>query len=68
MFLRRLPWFVSWPKIENSQRGMFQESPTKIANIGSGISGLLADDHDIHVFEAHDCAGGHMNTVSYEAL
>ncbi len=45
----------------------------KIAIIGSGISGLLsarllAGDHDIHVFEANDYAGGHTNTVSFEAF
>ena len=45
----------------------------RIAIIGSGISGLLsarllAADHDIHVFEANDYAGGHTNTVSFEAF
>ena len=45
----------------------------KIAIIGSGISGLLtarllAVDHDIHVFEANDYAGGHTNTVSFEVF
>ena len=45
----------------------------KIAVIGSGISGLLtarllAADHDIHVFEANNYAGGHTNTVSFEAF
>lgn len=45
----------------------------KIAVIGSGISGLLAarllaTDHDIHVFEANEYAGGHTNTVSFEAF
>ena len=45
----------------------------KIAIIGSGISGLLAarllaDDHDIHVFEANRYPGGHTNTVSFEAF
>ena len=45
----------------------------KIAIIGSGISGLLsarllAADHDIHVFEANNYAGGHTNTVSFEAF
>jgi uncharacterized protein len=43
----------------------------RIAIIGSGISGLLtarllAADHDIHVFEANNYAGGHTNTVSFE--
>ena len=45
----------------------------KIAVIGSGISGLLtarllSADHDIHVFEANNYAGGHTNTVSFEAF
>lgn len=45
----------------------------KIAIIGSGISGLLAarllaSEHDIHVLEANDYAGGHTNTVSFEAF
>ncbi|HPM82593.1 MAG TPA: FAD-dependent oxidoreductase [Candidatus Anammoximicrobium sp.] len=45
----------------------------KIAIIGSGISGLLAarllaDEHEVHVFEANDYAGGHTNTVSFEAF
>ena len=42
----------------------------RIAVIGTGISGLLAarllaDDHDLHVFEANDYAGGHTNTVDH---
>ena len=45
----------------------------KIAVIGSGISGLLAarllaDEHEVHVFEADNYAGGHTNTVSFEAF
>ncbi len=45
----------------------------RIAIIGSGISGLLAarllaEEHDIHVFEAGDYAGGHTNTVSFEVF
>jgi uncharacterized protein len=45
----------------------------KIAIIGSGVSGLLsarllAVDHDIHVFEGNNYAGGHTNTVSFEAF
>ncbi|MBN2474637.1 MAG: FAD-dependent oxidoreductase [Pirellulales bacterium] len=45
----------------------------RIAIIGSGISGLLtarllAGDHEIHVFEAGNYAGGHTNTVSFEAF
>ncbi|MBN1855237.1 MAG: FAD-dependent oxidoreductase [Pirellulales bacterium] len=45
----------------------------KIAIIGSGISGLLAarllaSDHDIHLFEANGYAGGHTNTVAFEAF
>jgi uncharacterized protein len=45
----------------------------KIAIIGSGISGLLtarllSSEHDIHVFEANDYAGGHANTVSFDAF
>jgi len=45
----------------------------KVAIVGSGISGLLAArllaaDHDIHVFEALAYAGGHTNTVAFEAF
>ena len=45
----------------------------KIAIVGAGVSGLLAarllaDDHDIHVFEANDYAGGHTNTVGFDAF
>ena len=45
----------------------------RIAIIGSGISGLLsarllADEHEVHVFEANEYAGGHTNTVSFEAF
>jgi len=45
----------------------------KIAIIGSGISGLLAarllaDEHEIHVFEADNRVGGHTNTVTFEAF
>ena len=45
----------------------------KIAVIGTGISGLLAarllaEGNDIHVFEANDYAGGHTNTVTFEAF
>ena len=45
----------------------------KIAVIGSGISGLLAarllaDEHEVHVFEANNYVGGHTNTVSFEAI
>ena len=45
----------------------------KIAVIGSGISGLLAarllaDEHEVHVFEADNYAGGHTNTVSFEVF
>jgi len=43
----------------------------KIAVIGAGISGMLAayllhPDHDVTVFEAHDYAGGHTNTLTVE--
>jgi uncharacterized protein len=45
----------------------------KIAVIGAGISGLLSarllnDENDIHVFEANSYAGGHTNTVSFQAF
>jgi predicted NAD/FAD-binding protein len=45
----------------------------KIAVIGTGISGmlaarLLAQDNDLHVFEANNYGGGHTNTVSFEAF
>jgi predicted NAD/FAD-binding protein len=47
------------------------EMPMKIAVVGTGISGmlaarLLADEHDIDVFEAGDYVGGHSNTVDVE--
>lgn len=40
----------------------------KIAVVGTGISGmlaahLLAEDHELTVFEAEDYAGGHTNTI-----
>jgi predicted NAD/FAD-binding protein len=43
----------------------------KIAVVGTGISGmlaarLLADDHDVHVFEGGSYVGGHTNTVVVE--
>jgi predicted NAD/FAD-binding protein len=44
----------------------------RIAIIGTGISGLvaaylLADDHEIVVYEANDYVGGHTNTVEVSA-
>lgn len=44
----------------------------RIAVIGAGVSGLtaawlLADKHDVHLFEAGDYAGGHTNTEQVEA-
>ena len=44
----------------------------RIAVIGAGVSGLtaawlLADKHDVHLFEAGDYAGGHTNTEQFEA-
>lgn len=43
----------------------------RIAVIGAGVSGLtaawlLADKHDVHMFEAGDYAGGHTNTEQVE--
>ncbi|WP_370258788.1 NAD(P)/FAD-dependent oxidoreductase [Marinobacter nauticus] len=43
----------------------------RIAVIGAGVSGLtaawlLADEHDVHLFEAGDYAGGHTNTEQVE--
>ena len=45
----------------------------KIAVVGSGISGmlaarLLAEDHDVHVFEANGYVGGHTNTLHEEVF
>ena len=45
----------------------------KIAVVGTGVSGLLAarllaDEHEIHMFEANDYAGGHTNTVAFSAF
>ncbi|GAB5476682.1 MAG: FAD-dependent oxidoreductase [Marinobacter nauticus] len=44
----------------------------RIAVIGAGVSGLtaawlLADKHDVHLFEAGDYVGGHTNTEQVEA-
>lgn len=46
--------------------------PQRIAVIGAGVSGLtaawlLAEDHEVEVFEAGDYAGGHTNTEEVEA-
>ena len=43
----------------------------KIAVVGGGISGmlaarLLADEHDVHLFEAGSYVGGHTHTVDVE--
>ena len=45
----------------------------RIAVIGTGISGmlaarLLAEDHEVHVFEANDYLGGHTNTIKVQAF
>jgi uncharacterized protein len=44
----------------------------KIAIVGAGVSGLVAAHvlhgvHDVTLFEANDCAGGHAHTVRVEA-
>ena len=44
----------------------------RIAVIGAGVSGnvvarLLNDEHEVWLFEAGDYAGGHTNTVSFDA-
>ena len=46
-----------------------QQPGQRIAIIGSGISGLtaahlIAEDHDVTVFEAADYVGGHTNTIN----
>jgi predicted NAD/FAD-binding protein len=43
----------------------------RIAVVGAGISGmlvarLLADEHEVHVFEANDYLGGHTHTMHVE--
>jgi predicted NAD/FAD-binding protein len=45
----------------------------RIAVVGTGISGmlaarLLAEDHEVHVFESNDYVGGHTNTIEVEAF
>ncbi|MBN2292612.1 MAG: FAD-dependent oxidoreductase, partial [Pirellulales bacterium] len=45
----------------------------KIAVVGTGISGmlaarLLAEDHEVHCFEANDYFGGHTNTIEVSAF
>lgn len=45
----------------------------RIAVIGTGISGmlaarLLAEEHEVHVFEANGYLGGHTNTIEVEAF
>ncbi len=47
-------------------------SSLKIAVVGTGIAGnvaahLLADDHDLTIFEKNDYVGGHTNTVRVDA-
>lgn len=47
-------------------------TPQRIAVIGAGVSGLtaawlLAEHHDVHLFEAGSYAGGHTNTRVVEA-
>ncbi len=47
------------------------KTPRRIAVVGGGVSGLvaarlLADDHDVHVFEAAHYVGGHANTIDVE--
>lgn len=43
----------------------------RVAIVGSGCSGigalwaLKSTDHDVHLFEADECLGGHTNTVEY---
>lgn len=46
--------------------------PKRVAVVGSGCAGLGAlwalktsTDHDVHLFEADECLGGHTNTVTY---
>lgn len=44
----------------------------RIAVIGAGVSGnvvarLLADEHEVWLYESGDYAGGHTNTVSFDA-
>ena len=49
-----------------------QSAGLKIAIVGTGIAGnvaayLLAQHHDITVFEKNDYVGGHSNTVEVDA-
>ena len=44
------------------------EKPLKIAVVGCGVSGLtaawlLSREHDVHLFEKNDYAGGHTRTL-----
>ncbi len=44
----------------------------RVAVVGSGCSGLGAlwalkiTNHDVHLFEADDCLGGHTNTFQFK--
>ena len=48
-----------------------EAKPSKVAVVGSGISGMVAAyllqrDHDVTVFEANDYVGGHTHTIDVE--
>ena len=72
MFIRRLQSIltkISQRVTTHMQTQASTNRPLKIAVVGTGISGmaaawLLAQSHDVTVYEKNDHVGGHSNTVS----